>query len=68
MTQNGRISVRLVFADRGSFHDLVVHLPTEVLGRYERLIDALREDPEITAEIFVDPRRLVAAYIEPAQS
>jgi hypothetical protein len=57
----------LVFADRGSFHDLVVHLPTEALSRYERLIDALREDPGITAEIFVDPRRLIAAYIEPAQ-
>jgi hypothetical protein len=66
MMQTDRIPVRLVFADRGSFHDLVVELPASVLGRYERLIDALREDPSITAEIFVDPRRLVAAYLEPA--
>ncbi len=64
MAQNGKIPVRLVFADRGSFHDLVVHLPTAVLGRYDRLIDALREDPGITGDIFVDHRRLVAAYIE----
>jgi hypothetical protein len=67
MTLNGRIPVRLVFADRGSFHDLVVHLPAEALGRYERLIDALREDPGITAEIFVDPRRLIAAYFDQVQ-
>lgn len=66
MAQNDRVPVRLVFADRGSFHDLVVSLPADVLSSYERLIDALREDPVITGEIFVDPRRLVAAYIEPA--
>lgn len=64
MTTEPRVPVHLVFADRGSFHDLVVQLPVEVLGRYERLIDALREEPSITGEIFVDVRRLVAAYIE----
>jgi hypothetical protein len=57
-----RVPVRLVFADRGSFHDIVVELPAEVLGRYERIIDALREDPMITAGLFVDKRRLVAAF------
>ena len=59
-----RIPVRLVFADRGSFHELVVRLPAEVLNQYERIIDALREDPAITAERFVDRRRLVAAYVD----
>jgi hypothetical protein len=59
---DSRTTVRLVFADRGSFHDVVVELPEEVLGRYERIIDALREDPVITGELFVDTRRLVAAY------
>ena len=62
-----RVAVRLVLADRGSFHDLVVRLPSDVLGRYERLIDALQEDPVITGEIFVDSRRLVAAYLEPEE-
>lgn len=62
--ESGMTPVRLVFADRGSFHDLVVHLPSEVLGRYERLIDAIREDPDVTGGIFIDPRRLVAAYVE----
>jgi hypothetical protein len=60
-----RVAVRLVFADRGSFHDLIVQLPAGVLARYDRLIDALREDPDVTAEIYVDSRRLVAATLEP---
>lgn len=68
MANHDRVPVRLVFADRGSFHDLVVQLPGEVLSRYERLIDALREEPSITGEIFVDARRLVAAYIEPEEA
>lgn len=59
-----RVPVRLVFADRGSFHELVVELPASLLDRHERLIDALREEPEITEEVYVDPRRLVAAYRE----
>lgn len=60
-----RVPVRLVLADHGSFHDMIVQLPADVLGRYERLIDALREDPVVTREIFVDSRRLIAACIEP---
>lgn len=57
-----RIAVRLVFADSGSFHELVVQLPAAVLERHERIIDALREDLQITGELFVDTRRLVAAF------
>ncbi len=57
-------AVRLVFADRGAFHETTVRLPAEVLGRYPRLVDALREDETITAALFVDPRRLVAAFLE----
>lgn len=58
-----RTSVRLVFADRGAFHDVVVQLPADVLARHERIIDALREEPSITGEVYVDMRRLVAAYV-----
>lgn len=58
-----RTPVRLVFADRGAFHDIVVQLPADVLARHERIIDALREEPSITGEVYVDLRRLVAAYV-----
>lgn len=59
-----RVPVKLVLADHGSFHDVVVALPADVLDRYERIIDALRSDPVIIAELYVDPKRLVAAYRE----
>lgn len=59
-----QIPVRLVFADGGAFHEVVVQLPEAVLARYDRIIDALREDGQITAQVFVDPRRLIAAFRE----
>ncbi|HEX6309569.1 MAG TPA: hypothetical protein VFZ69_15335 [Longimicrobiales bacterium] len=59
---DARVPVRLVLADHGSFHDVIVELPAAVLDRYDRIIDALREDPVIMAELYVDSRRLVAAY------
>lgn len=62
-----RVTVQLVFADRGAFHDVVVQLPADVLARHERIIDALREEPSITNEVYVDMRRLVAAYVVPAE-
>ena len=65
MSEDRTVAVRLVFADRGSFHDVIVRLPAAAVGRYGRVIDALREDPEITAQVYVDGRRLVAAYVEP---
>lgn len=60
----GTVQVKLVFADRGSFHEMFVQIPANVLERYERLIDALREDPEVTHNVHVDSKRLVAAYVE----
>ena len=43
---------------------VAVRLPADVLARYDRIIDALREDAAITAEIYLDKRRLVAAFLE----
>jgi hypothetical protein len=60
----GTVQVKLVFADRGSFHEIFVQIPASVLERYERLIDALREDPEVTHNVHIDPKRLIAAYVE----
>lgn len=64
MSSDARVPVRLVLADHGSFHDVVVELPAGVLNRYERIIDALRSDPAIMAEMYIDPKRLVAAFRE----
>ncbi|HWV58815.1 MAG TPA: hypothetical protein VNZ57_15270 [Longimicrobiales bacterium] len=57
------LPVRIVVADNGSFRDLTLRLPPAAIERHERLIDAIREDPEINASIFIDSRRLVAAWI-----
>ena len=42
---------------------MLVHLSADALSRHERIVDAIREDPEITAAIYVDGRRLVAAVV-----
>jgi hypothetical protein len=55
--------VRLVFADRGSFHDLVIDVPSDAVEQSGRLIDALREDPRIAAGLYIDFKRLVAARV-----
>jgi hypothetical protein len=57
------VTVRLVFADRGSFHELEVELPAALLTRRERIIDVIREESDVLARLYVDGRRLVAAYV-----
>lgn len=57
------VTVRLLFVDEGSYHHETVALPDDVLEGYERLIDALREDPEVLKHTYVDVHRLCAAYV-----
>lgn len=63
MTDPERRTVKLVFADGGAFHDVVISLSPATLDRHPRLIDALREDEELAATLFVNFRRLVAAHV-----
>jgi hypothetical protein len=57
------VPVRLVFADQGTFHAETVHVPAAVLGRYDRLVDLLREEESVTRQMYVDMDRLVSAYV-----
>ena len=57
------MKVLLVFADHGAFHREHVEIPVASLGRHERLVDCLREDPDVLAQVHVDPDRLCAAFI-----
>lgn len=66
-SSGGLVAVRLVFADRGAFHETTIRLPAEVLQRYDRIIDALGEDEAVTAQVYVDRKRLVAAFVEAQQ-
>lgn len=56
-------SVRLVFADRGSFHTETIQVPLDMLSHYDRLLDLLREEPSVTRQVYVDPKRLVGAFV-----
>lgn len=55
--------VRLLFVDAGSYHHEVVHVPSHVLGDYDRLIDCIREDPAVLSRVFVDVDRLCSAAV-----
>lgn len=56
------VRVRLLFVDEGSYHHEVVRVPEASLEAYDRLIDAMREDPEVLRNTWVDVDRLCAAY------
>lgn len=55
--------VRLLFVDEGSYHHEEVVIPASSMDGYERLIDCVREDPEVLKRVFVDVDRLCAAYV-----
>ena len=57
------LKVRLLFADEGSYHHEEVELPAGALDEYERLIDFVREDPEVVKRVYIDVDRLCAAYM-----
>jgi hypothetical protein len=57
------VPVRLVFADQGTFHAETVRVPLEIVDRYDRLVDLLREEESVTRQIYVDMRRLVSACV-----
>jgi hypothetical protein len=61
--KTGTVRVLLVFADHGAFHREHVEIPVTSLERHERLVDCLREDPDVLAQVHVDPTRLCAAFI-----
>ena len=59
----GMVKVRLVLADGGRFHDEEIDVPQASLDAYDRLIDCLREDPDVLKRLHVDVDRLSAAHI-----
>ncbi|MGE0158349.1 MAG: hypothetical protein AB7T31_02990 [Gemmatimonadales bacterium] len=61
--RGGTVRVMLVFADHGAFHREHVEIPLASLERHDRLVDCLREDPDVLERIHVDPARLCAAFI-----
>jgi hypothetical protein len=56
-------TVRLLFADEGTYREMEIAVPTEALDRYDRLIDLLQEEPAVLKNVYVDLRRLCAAEV-----
>ena len=57
------LTVRLVFVDEGSYHHEDVSVAASVVGKYDRLIDAIREDESVLRHLYVDVSRLASAYV-----
>jgi hypothetical protein len=57
------MKIRLLFVDEGSYHQEHVEVSAEGLEAYDRLIDYLREDEAVQKSIFVDVKRLSAAWV-----
>jgi hypothetical protein len=51
-----------LFVDGGAYHQEDVEIPASSLDKYERLIDCVREDPDVLMNLHVDISRLCAAY------
>ena len=62
MSPSARAEVRLLFVDDGAYHHESVHIPEDVLAKYDRLIDCLREDAAVLKDLYVDVDRLAAAW------
>lgn len=59
-----QIRIHLLFADEGAFHTQDLLVPASVVEDYERIIDGLREDPEVLKKVYLDLDRLAAAWVE----
>ena len=59
----GKVTVRLLLADSGAFHQEDIEVPASSILDYDRLIDGLQEDPEILKVVYVDLGRLCAAWL-----
>ena len=56
-------TVRLLFVDGGSYHHEDIEIPAAALERHERLIDCLREEPDVLKNVYVDVSRLCSAEL-----
>lgn len=63
MSKKKLVKVRLLFVDDGQYHHEEVDLPGASLDDYDRLIDFVREDPDVLKRAHVDVDRLCAAYL-----
>lgn len=59
----GKVTIRLLFADKGAFHHEEITISASLLDRHERLVDLLREEPEVLKRVHLDLDRLCSAQV-----
>jgi len=57
------LTIRLVLADEGVFHEETIQVPAAALARYDRLIDLLQEDEDLLKRYHLDLERLAVAEV-----
>lgn len=62
------VRIRVLFADDGAFHHEELTVPASSLREYDRLIDGLREDPDLLKRLYLDVGRLCAAWVVSEES
>jgi hypothetical protein len=63
VSRKDSVRIRVLFVDEGHYHHETLRVPGSALDGYERLIDALREDPDVLRAVYVDVERLCAAWV-----
>jgi hypothetical protein len=63
MTPKRPVTIQLLFVDTGEYRAEEVRTTSDVLERYDRLIDFLQEEPEFLKEHYVDLDRLCSARV-----
>ncbi len=62
------VRIRVLLADDGAFHQEELSIPAASLQEHDRLIDGLREDPELLKRLYLDLGRLCAAWVVAEES
>lgn len=57
------VTVRLLLVDDGEYRTEDIRVPAEAVGRYDRLIDLLQEEPEVLRTVYIDLARLCSARV-----
>lgn len=63
MSPKKPVTIQLLFVDVGEYRTEEIRTTSDVLDRYDRLIDFLQEEPEFLKEHYVDLERLCSARV-----
>jgi hypothetical protein len=59
------VTIQLTYVDEGSYHTEELRTSSDLVDRYERLIDFLQEEPELLKQHYLDLTRLCSARVVP---